>query len=90
VVERLKGDATTDFGAPGVPPASDAAPVEEADLKRFQTLLEACWRTFDAAVEAGRGRELRKGPRGGGRELDGIVEHVRPMASYLSRAGLEA
>jgi hypothetical protein len=88
VVERLKGDSTTDFGAPGTPPASDAAPVDEAELKRFQALLEACWGTFDAAAEAGRGRELQKGPRGGGRELDGIVEHVLGAeAGYLSQLG---
>jgi len=88
VVERLKGDATTDFGAPGIPPASDAAPVDEAELKRFQALLEACWGTFDAAAEAGRGRELQKGPRGGGRELDGILEHILGSDSgYLSQLG---
>ena len=26
VIERLKGDATTDFGAPGKPPSSDTRP----------------------------------------------------------------
>lgn len=88
VVERLKGDATTDFGAPGKTPASDAAPVDEADLRRFQALLQACWGAFDAALEAGRGRELRKGPRGGGRELDSMVEHVLGAeGSYLAQLG---
>ena len=91
MVERLKGDSTTDFGAPGIPPASDAAPIGGADLMRFQALLKACWKTFDAAVEAGRGRELQKGPRGGGRELDGIIEHVLGAdASYLSMLGWKA
>jgi len=88
VVERLKGGATTDFGAPGEAPASDARPVDETDLRRFQALLEACWGAFDIAVQAGRGRELRKGPRGGGRELDAILEHVLGAeASYLSQLG---
>jgi hypothetical protein len=88
VVERLAGDATTDFGAPGLPPASDARPMDEAGLGRSRALLGACWRAFDAAVEAARGRELSKGPRGGGRELDAMVEHVLGAeASYLSQLG---
>ena len=28
VVERLKGNATTEFGAPGVPPKADGRPLE--------------------------------------------------------------
>jgi hypothetical protein len=76
VVERLKGDATTDFGAPGAAPSADRAPVRAADLRRFETILRATWRAFDRAVEAGSGKRLRKGPRGGGRSLDGIVDHL--------------
>ncbi|MGH2589670.1 MAG: hypothetical protein ACRDGW_02600, partial [Actinomycetota bacterium] len=53
VVERLTGNATTDFGAPDVPPSADAQPVTDQDLARFTTLLRACWRAFDrAAVKA--------------------------------------
>jgi hypothetical protein len=51
VVERLKGNATTDFGAPGLVPASDALPLDDAELRRLQALLKVCWRAFDAAVE---------------------------------------
>jgi hypothetical protein len=39
-------------------------------------ILRACWRTFDRAAEQAEGVELAKGPRGGGRELEGIVGHV--------------
>ena len=88
VVERLKGNATTDFGAPDASLPSDAAPVEAAELERWETLLKACWRAFNAAVEAAAGVELRKGPRGGGRDLDKIVAHVRDVdAAYLSALG---
>ncbi len=88
VVERVAGDATTDFDAPGVAPSSDKRPVDDADLKRFQALLKACWRTFDKAVSAAQGKELSKGPRGGGRELEAIVEHVRGAdEGYLGRLG---
>src|SRR5512143_3542460 len=37
IAERLKGDTTTDFGAPGRVPGSDVRPVEEADLRRLQS-----------------------------------------------------
>src|SRR3990172_7799246 len=76
VIERLEGNTTTVFGAPGVAPSSDADPVDEVELRRFQALLKACWRAFDAAARAAIGKELRKGPRGGGRDLEGIVQHV--------------
>ncbi len=88
VVERLKGDATTDFGAPGIAPSSDKRPVDDAELKRLETLLQACWRAFDAAAKKAVGKELVKGPRGGGRELDKMIEHVLDAdASYLSQVG---
>jgi len=88
VVERLEGDATTDFGAPGKAPSSDAKPVDTAELRRFQMLLEACWAAFDAAVRAAGGRQLRRGPRGGGRELAQIVRHLLDAdGGYLAALG---
>jgi hypothetical protein len=87
VTERLEGDATTEFGAPGAAPSADDRPVDDAELRRLQAVLRACWRALDRAASA-EGRELRKGPRGGGRELDAIVEHVRDAeAAYLGRLG---
>jgi hypothetical protein len=86
VVERLAGNATTDFGAPDIAPSGDTRPVAAAELRRFQALLQACWRAFDAAARAATGKELRKGPRGGGRELEGVVQHVLGAdAGYLTR-----
>jgi len=88
VIERLEGNATTDFGAPGLAPSSDARPIDAAGLRRFQTLLKACWRTFDAAARAATGKELRRGPRGGGRDLERIVQHVLGSdAAYLAQLG---
>jgi hypothetical protein len=88
VIERLKGDATTDFGAPSAVPEFDLEPVNEAELERFQALLQACWQAFDTAVDAAAGKELRKGQRGGGRELKKIVQHVlESEAGYLSSLG---
>jgi hypothetical protein len=86
VVERLAGDASTDFGAPGMAPSRDAAGVDQAELERLEAVLRACWRTFDAALEAAHGRQLRTGPRGGGRDARKIVEHVLDAdGGYLNR-----
>jgi hypothetical protein len=88
VVERLKGNATTDFGAPDLSPASDAQPLNDAELRGLQALLKACWRAFDAAVARAKGKTLRLGPRGGGRTLDGVVQHVLGAEiGYLSALG---
>jgi hypothetical protein len=54
VVERLRGSASTDFGA---------------------RLMEAGWKLFDEVVAAAPA-SLRKGPRGGGRDRDAVVDHV--------------
>ncbi len=75
VVERMKGDATTDFGAPSIAPGADASLIDRRWLTRNEKILRACWEAFDRAV-AGVTGELRKGPRGGGREVDAIVGHV--------------
>jgi hypothetical protein len=75
VVERMKGDPTTDFGAPSIAPEADAAPIDRRWLTKNKRILEACWAAFDRAVEGTDG-PLTKGPRGGGREVDAIVEHV--------------
>ncbi len=86
VVERLRGDATTDFGAPAVAPAADARQIDSRELKRLVSILEASWGAFDRIVHAAVGTELRKGPRGGGRELDGIVDHViGAEVSYVAK-----
>lgn len=86
VVERLEGNTTTDFGAPDIAPVSDARPVDDAELQRLQKLLKAYWKAFDAATHAASGKQLRKGPRGGGRELEAIVQHVLGAEQgYLAR-----
>jgi hypothetical protein len=86
VVERVKGDATTDFGAPSAILSDDDRPLRRTELGRLQRILEACWMAFDRAAVSARGATLRKGPRGGGRELDAIVSHVLEAdRAYLSK-----
>jgi hypothetical protein len=86
VIERLKGDGSTDFGAPGKIPASDQQPLDEGEADRWIGLLEASWAAFDRSAEAAIGVQLRKGPRGGGRERDIMVVHVyQADGAYLPR-----
>jgi len=88
VIERLKGSATTDFGAPDKSPSSDAKPVNATELRRFQAVLRACWRAFDASVRSAHGRALATGPRGGGRDLNKIIQHVLGSeGGYLGALG---
>jgi hypothetical protein len=88
VVERLAGNATTDFGAPALAPQADERPFDTADYQRFQSILTACWQAFDKAAAAAEGKVLQKGPRGGGRELEAIREHLLESdRSYLSALG---
>jgi hypothetical protein len=83
----LKGDTTTDFGAPSIAPAADARPIDRRWLNRQVELLRASWHAFDRAVDRVRG-PLAKGPRGGGREVDAIIDHViGAEASYLRMIG---
>jgi len=88
VVERVKGNATTDFGAPGVPARREDGPIsaEEAGLRL--ALLRACWSSLDRAAKRAEGVTLTKGPRGGGRDVDQIVRHVAEAErGYLPRIG---
>lgn len=89
VVERVVGDATTDFGAPGKVTELDRAPLEGQELDDQVALLRASWLLLDdAAVSAP--EALRKGPRGGGRDRDAVVAHViEAEASYARSLGLQ-
>ena len=91
VVKRVKGNATTDFGVPAIGIPTDGTPLPKAELERLEQLLVACWSALDRAAKNARGLELRKGPRGGGRDLDKIVEHVTGAEEmYLTKLGARA
>lgn len=88
VADRVEGNATTDFGAPAVELSSDSEPIDPDELQRWEQILTACWRAFDSAVAAAAGAALRKGPRGGGRDLEKIVRHVWDVdEAYLNSLG---
>src|SRR5262249_20840375 len=74
VIGRGQGNATTDFGAPTMMGPWDSDPMDQAEAKRQAGLLKKCWAYFDRVV-TGAPAELRKGPRGGGRDRGKIVDH---------------
>jgi hypothetical protein len=88
VVERLPGSATTDYGAPGAIAKGDARPLSRAEADRQCALLEGSWTVLDRVV-AKAPAELRKGPRGGGRDRDKMVDHVLDAEdAYAHKLGL--
>jgi hypothetical protein len=88
VVERLSGNATTDFGAPAIAAKDETKPLTAAETARMVALAEACWKYLDN-VRANAPQELRKGPRGGGRDRDAMFEHVLSAElEYAKRIGV--
>jgi hypothetical protein len=91
IVQRVKGDATTDFGAPGATPKADRRPVAAADLVRLLKCLDAVWAAFDRAADRAGDAPLAKGPRGGGRTLEAIARHVvEAEGGYVRRLAARA
>ena len=104
MVERYPGPGSTDFWGISFGFSSiDRQAMSGDALERELTLLRACWTFFDA-VRARVSAELQKGPRGGGRDRDRIVQHIfaneqdwakglgvhSPDGALLTDAGLQA
>jgi hypothetical protein len=89
IVERVTGNATTDFGAPGIPAELDFEKVTPAAAKRQGALVAAAWSLFDD-VAAKAPAVLRKGPRGGGRDRDKMIDHVLDAeGAYARKIGIK-
>jgi hypothetical protein len=90
IVEDRVGPGSTDFwGISFAPSATEQDPMGEAALERGIALLRACWTYFDA-VAARVSPEMRKGPRGGGRDRNQIIRHTIRTESedFAKRIGL--
>jgi hypothetical protein len=89
VADRHTGLAkNADFGSLGEIAPSERQPLAAADGARLAALLEAAWAAFDAGA-AQAPEQLRKGPRGGGRDTSQIVGHVHGAeAMYARKMGL--
>jgi hypothetical protein len=90
VEDRVPGGATTEFGAPEFPAPSDSRPLSKADADRMATLVEASWKVLDSTTERAPA-ELRKGPRGGGRDRDKMYNHVLGAeVMYVRKLGVRS
>jgi hypothetical protein len=90
VIEDRVGTGSTDFwGISFSPSATEHGPMGDAELERAITLLRACWAFFDG-VAARVSPEMRKGPRGGGRDRDRIIRHTLRTESedFAKQVGL--
>ena len=76
IVEDRVGTGSTDFwGISFSPSSTEHGPMDAAEIERKITILKACWTFFDA-VAARVSPEMRKGPRGGGRDRNRIIRHT--------------
>jgi hypothetical protein len=90
VVEDRVGTGSTDFwGISFSPAVFEYEPMDDTEIDRKIGLLHACWGFFDA-VAARVSAEMRKGPRGGGRDRDQIIRHTIRTESeqFAKRLGL--
>src|SRR5690606_2257563 len=90
IVEDRIGTGSTDFGGISFSPcATEQEPMDEAELERAITLLRACWAFFDG-VAARVSAQMRKGPRGGGRDRDQIIRHTirNESENFAKQVGL--
>jgi hypothetical protein len=96
VVERVPGGPTTAFAAPEcrrpfpqMTAEAERAKVTPAAARRLVGLITAVWATFDK-IAAGSPAELRKGPRGGGRDRDEMINHViAAETAYARKLGVK-
>jgi hypothetical protein len=84
VVEETAGGSGTEFGVPSAITDLDRRPVSAAEARRRARIVEAAWIVFDR-VAASAPAELRKGPRGGGRDRDRMIAHVVESDWYYAR-----
>jgi hypothetical protein len=76
VVEQYPGTGSTDFwGISYAFSSIDRQAMSAEALERELMLMQACWAFFDD-VRSRVSAELRRGPRGGGRDRDQIVRHT--------------
>lgn len=88
VVERYEGNGTTSFGVPAIIAPSDLIEPGRELRERYLHLMNAAWSALDEAV-ASAPEILPKGPKGGGRDRDGIRDHVLSAeASYVRKFGI--
>jgi hypothetical protein len=84
IVDSVGGGSGTEFGVPSAITDRDRRRVTAKEAERLATIVEASWTVFDK-VSAKSPAELRKGPRGGGRDRDKMIRHVIESDHYYAR-----
>lgn len=88
VVERLAGDANTAWGVHSVLASAETKTIDATTAQRNVALLRASWDLLEEVVAASPS-QLRKGPRGGGRDRDEIWRHViEAERAYARKIGV--
>ena len=90
VIQDRVGTGSTDFWGISFSPSDfERGPIGDAEFDRKSKLLRACWAFFDG-VAGGVSAEMRKGPRGGGRDRDKIIRHTIRVESeeFAKQLGL--
>ncbi len=83
-IDSVAGGSGTEFGVPSAITDADRRSVTEAEAERLARIVGAAWTVFDE-VAANAPPELRKGPRGGGRDRDKMIGHVIEADHYYAR-----
>ena len=84
VIGQTGGGSGTEFGVPSAITDLDRRPVSADEAERLGRIVAAAWTVFDR-VAAGAPAELRKGPRGGGRDRDKMIGHLVESDWYYAR-----
>ncbi|MEA2677881.1 MAG: hypothetical protein QOJ81_2022 [Chloroflexota bacterium] len=89
VIARLAGNKTTDFGAPDAILPADRERISERQLDAAVNSLQAAWAAFATVAGRATGKTLGpSGPRGGGRSVEKMTDHVREAdGGYVSAVG---
>lgn len=89
IVGRLDGSTGTEFGVPSQPTDHDRRPLTPTDADRLARIVEATWAAFDR-IAAAAPEELKKGPRGGGRNTAKVIAHVMDSdRAYANEIGIK-
>jgi hypothetical protein len=73
---------------PGAIAKQDTKPLSAGESQRLASLVQAAWAVYERIL-AGAPAQLRKGPRGGGRDRDKMADHVCDAeGAYVRKLGL--
>jgi len=88
VVATASGDKNIDYGVPHSVMDFDHERVTDDELAELVALLQAAWTAFEKASGKAKGKTLVSGPRGGGRSVAKMVEHVHEAdRAYIGALG---